>query len=308
MSSKSASLQDLRRQCKDLNLSTRGNNATLSKCLQDHAQASSGPSKEQEELECDAVLMTRSEVGDQEEMKEDAKSAFRKALDEEDLHVEEVRGKLFVGNRRGLNLAELMPRVRVLEEEVATQKEEIATQKEEIILLKIKVVSLEDRVSSLTMSLHAYKLLRNRFISTFKRDKLANATEVDRKIIASGNGWAHGGDAVVDAQLYKSETREGRRDFEAYEKLYGITPLIVLFITHKETIDVLNIHAGVISSSYKTGSNEFYARFNRFVEVFRESELDDSYLDGGSTDVTRAYWAFLNCIPDEVTRVDAMEG
>ena len=49
--------------------------------------------------------MTRSEVGDQEEMKEDAKSALRKALDEEYLHVEEVRGKLFVGNRRGLNLS-----------------------------------------------------------------------------------------------------------------------------------------------------------------------------------------------------------
>jgi hypothetical protein len=131
MSSKSASLRDLRQQCKALSLSTSGSHTTLSKRLQDHAQTSSGPSKEQEEndsdaeLECDAVLMTPSEVGDQEEMKGDAKSAFRKALDEEDLHVEEVRGKSFVGNRRGLNLAELMFRVRVLEEEIATQKEEI---------------------------------------------------------------------------------------------------------------------------------------------------------------------------------------
>jgi len=123
-----------------------------------------------------------------------------------------------------LNFAELIPRVRVLEEEFATQKEEI-------ILLKIKVVSLEDRVSSLTISLAAYKLLRNRFISTFKRDKLGNATEADKKIIAEGNGWAHGGDAVVDAQLYKSETREGRRDFYAYNKLYGIHPLTVSVIS-----------------------------------------------------------------------------
>jgi hypothetical protein len=98
-------------------------------------------------------------------------------------------------------------------------------------LLKIKVVSLEDRVSSLTMSLAAYKILRNRFISTFKRDKLANATEVDRKIIAAGNGWAHGGDAVVDAQLYISATRESRRDFSAYKKLYGISPLTVVVLS-----------------------------------------------------------------------------
>ncbi|KAF8241692.1 hypothetical protein K440DRAFT_677359 [Wilcoxina mikolae CBS 423.85] len=224
MSSKSASLQDLRRQCTALNLSTGGNNATLSTRLQDRTQASLGPSKEQEQLECDAVLMTRSEVGDQEERKGDAKSVFRKALDEEDLHVGNVRAKLFVGNCHGLNLAELMPRVHVLEEEVATQKEEI-------ILLKIKVIWLEDRVSSLTMCLHAYKLLRNRFISTFKINKLANAIEVDRKIIAAGDGWAHGGDAVVDAQLHESETRDGGHDFEAYEKLCGINPWIVLFIS-----------------------------------------------------------------------------
>jgi hypothetical protein len=49
-----------------------------------------------------------------------------------------------------------------------------------IALQDIKIASLEDHVNSLTSSLDAYKLLRNRFISTFKRDKLANATDADR--------------------------------------------------------------------------------------------------------------------------------
>jgi len=34
------------------------------------------------------------------------------------------------------------------------------------------------------------------------RDKLANATEADRRIVAESTEWAHGGDVVVDASLY----------------------------------------------------------------------------------------------------------
>ena len=77
-------------------------------------------------------------------------------------------------------------------------------------------------MNSLTSSLSAYKLLRNRFISTFKRDKLGDETEVDRGTIAKGNGWAHGGDAVVDAQLYQGTS--GRKDFNAFKGLYGMSP------------------------------------------------------------------------------------
>ena len=72
---------------------------------------------------------------------------------------------------------------------------------------------------------------------------------------------------------------------------------------HKETIDVLNTHAGIIASKHKTGSDEFYKRFAKFIELFEESDRDEGYLEGNFTDVTRAYWAFLNCIKDEVTRV-----
>jgi hypothetical protein len=72
----------------------------------------------------------------------------------------------------------------------------------EIASHKLKITSLEDRVGSLTLSLDAYKILRNLFISTYKRDKLASDTEADRRIIGAGNAWAHGGDAVVDAQLH----------------------------------------------------------------------------------------------------------
>jgi hypothetical protein len=68
---------------------------------------------------------------------------------------------------------------------------------------------------------------------------------------------------------------------------------------------VLNTHAGVIASQHKTGSDEFYKRFAEFIELFEVSGRDEGYLEGSLTDVTRAYWAFLNCIKDEVARVDA---
>jgi hypothetical protein len=76
---------------------------------------------------------------------------------------------------------------------------------------------------------------------------------------------------------------------------------------HKETIDVLNKHAKIIASKHETGSDVFCTRFGEFIQRFEESDYDEGYLGGDPTDVTRAYWAFLNCIRDEVTRVEAEE-
>lgn len=186
----------------------------------------------------------------------------------------------------------------------------------------IKISSLEDRVSSLTSTLDAYKLVRNRFISTFRRDKLANTTEADRKIIAEGHGWAHGGDAVVDAQLYQGTG--GRRDTITFKTLYGMSPGDVRMISeffcysdkmlrltpsgHQPTIDALNMHAKIAASNDQTGSDEFYTRFTKFIQLLEESDYDEAYLEEGNlTDVTRAYRAFIECIKDEVRRVDAVE-
>jgi len=94
-----------------------------------------------------------------------AKGGSEEAPQEEELY---VTGKLSISNRHGLSLIDLLERVRVLEQQVA-----------ELPALKVKVTSLENRVLNLTNSLYAYKLLRNRFISTFKRDKLENATDED---------------------------------------------------------------------------------------------------------------------------------
>jgi len=114
--------------------------------------------------------------------------AFRQALRNDDLTVEEAGGELVVGNRRGLNLAGLPVRIALFQAQNASQDQKIA--------------SLQAQNASLTSSLPSYKILRNRFISTFKRDVLNNATE-DKRIIAASNTLAHGGDAAADAMLYQ---------------------------------------------------------------------------------------------------------
>lgn len=223
MPAMSATLRDLQRRCNAEGLNATGTKTDLVGRLQNDWKDREAPSPEgQGDIECDTILVTRSELGGEEEMKKGAKAAFKQALSEEELTVEDVRGELFVGNRRGLNLAGLSTRVCALEDEVASLKREIT-------LLKVHNTSLEDRVSSLTVSLDTYKILRTGFISSFKRDKLGNATDADRRIIEAGDSWAHGGDAVVDAQLYQS--MEGRRDFSTFEKLYGMDPSIVLRIS-----------------------------------------------------------------------------
>ena len=100
----------------------------------------------------------------------------------------------------------------------------MAGMEEKFNLHNKRISSLEEQVSSLTTSLDSYLLLRNRFISTYKRDKLRNPTEADLRTIAAGNKWAHGGDAVADARLYQGQVRGRRRDFATYQSLYGITP------------------------------------------------------------------------------------
>jgi len=260
------------------------------------------------ETQCDAILLTRAEFGTE-------KDALQQELDEE-LDNEYAGEQLVVGNRRGLNLA-----VRSEEHDrtMAAMVKKIAIQDTTIATLKREKTFLEAQVRDLTASLVAYKTLRNRFISTYKRDVLNNATEDDRRIITAGNSWAHGGDAVVDASLYRLKGPGARSDDPAYVALYGVSPTIVLeslseremgfYISQKfrltylddpRTIKVLNSHAGVVASKYKHGSETFYANFRVFVSELKKGENYDA-----EAALNNAYWTFMNCTKAEVEDVVA---
>jgi hypothetical protein len=114
-------------------------------------------------------------------MQQDARGVLQEAPVTEKLCVENVRGKLFVGNPAGLCYANYKVDQAALRACVVAQDNEIA-------LRDVKISSLEDRVNGPTSSLNAYELLRNRLINAFKRDKLGNATNADRRALAEGNG------------------------------------------------------------------------------------------------------------------------
>lgn len=166
---KSATLKDLQKECIAQGLDPKGKKVDLVDCLQDNASFGASSAEEENESEtdagCEAVLVARSEPGDEEQTKRNARAMLEKAAVEEEFYVEYVKGEFFVAKHRGLCYArdkmdkrDFGTRILALEEDQA-QKD-------------IKINSLEDRANSLTPSLDAYKLLRNRFLSTFKRDKL----------------------------------------------------------------------------------------------------------------------------------------
>ncbi|KAK2752818.1 hypothetical protein FQN55_005950 [Onygenales sp. PD_40] len=88
--------------------------------------------------------------------------------------------------------------------------------------LQNKLKSAEHCISDVEGSVADLKDVRNRFISTYKRDVLGIETEADKVMIRRGNRFVHGGDCKRDADLYEAPAQ--RRDFKVYMKLYGLQP------------------------------------------------------------------------------------
>jgi hypothetical protein len=201
------------------------------------------PAEDESFSEGGSVLTIEWEVASEEEMRSNSPDALQKALDKDELRVEDVRGELAVGNRRGLDilaeLAALKPKYEMIYNDTLQQKGEILQLKGEILELEGRINALEERVDGLSSSLDGYKNLRGRFISTYKHDVLSTATEVDLRIIGAGNKSAHGGDATLDAQLY--EGPGGRRDYKAFKSLYGLMPGTVSQIS-KQYFAMLHAH------------------------------------------------------------------
>jgi len=234
MASISATKPELQQARGNLNLDSQGNRTTLCKLLDKHSKnaAASAPHDEEpsaeSDTECDVVLAARVDIGGEEEMRQSGKDALQQELVTQELEVEEAAGKLVVGNRRGLSLA---GRLAALEMKNTVQDVINASLQEEVAALKTDITSLHGQVAGLTASVEAYKAVRNRFISSYKRDVLKSDTDCDSRIIASGNLSVHGGDAVADALLYEHGARS---DYHVYKKLYGIDPWVIGEISERD--------------------------------------------------------------------------
>ena len=94
-------------------------------------------------------------------------------------------------------------------------------------IFELKYNSKEERLRTLLDSNKSYPLMRDRYISIYRRDRLHNDTKKDRRIIAEGNTTVHGGDLVSDASLYLATSTRRRNDPSVFKKLYGVHPNVV---------------------------------------------------------------------------------
>jgi len=178
-----------------------------------------------ESTTCNAVLLTKSKIGDEKDMIEDAKLKLERALRDDDLYFQDMRGESFVGNHGGLNLAELAVDVRAVKDELTTQKKKHLHQEKILKKHEEEISRQKKQLSHLAVSSKEYMQVRNRFISVFKHDKLQIKENSDDKIITDGNIAAHKGDAFADATLYTSLNK--RFDRDTFETLYGLNPKLV---------------------------------------------------------------------------------
>ena len=109
-------------------------------------------------------------------------------------------------------IAELRNEKQELQNQVATQDQNL--------------VALEGRVTDLTFISEGYLQIRMRFLDNYnksiKRDRAYEYTTS----IEEGNARAHGGDAVVDATLFRDNRRPW--DPDTFEDLYGVSPSVAL--------------------------------------------------------------------------------
>ena len=163
-------------------------------------------------------------------MTADARRRLKSTADNTDMEMEMIHDTIFVGNMEGLSYArqakksdslqaQLNRLEKKFEKELGETKQELGETKRELGETKRGLRDIKLRVTDLE---EPVGILRHRFLSTFKRDKPKNATPADMGLIASGNLWAHEGNASRDADLYQSVG--GRTDFATYKELYGLHP------------------------------------------------------------------------------------
>ena len=184
-------------------------------------------------------------------------------------------------------------------------------------------VCLRSQILQLTTLSKEYMLVRNRFLSVFKRKKLGIKDDLDIEIILEGNKAAPAADVITDATLYTPNTVLAQRvDKDIFKQLYGLlpeqastlseyqllSPLQIILLTYSEdteTISILNTHAGIVSSQKRPPSTNFSRLFSSFIKLLEQLMSNGSYYeDRESRALNDAGEAFLACAKREGLLVD----
>ncbi|GCB26325.1 hypothetical protein AAWM_09210 [Aspergillus awamori] len=130
--------------------------------------------------------------------------------------------------------------------------------------------------------------MRDRFLSTFRREFMGDQTVDNQRLINSGYIMALGGNFRVDAFLYQDDSRyvdgdgkvhQPRTDRDTFRLLYGVDPSIAENINYTPTVVVLQRHAEVKASGKREGIDVFEERFKTFLRVLESAKYAGDYLD-----------------------------
>lgn len=105
-----------------------------------------------------------------------------------------------------------------------------------------QIKMLQDRLSHMSRQMDLHEILRNRFISSYKRVELDSKEISDKTAVEIGNEKVHSGDAVLDAYLF--QPHGSRDDVDAYKSLYGLSPSEILHIS------IVGMYPMPLSSNY----------------------------------------------------------
>lgn len=200
-------------------------------------------------------------------------------------------GKVFVGNEEGLRY----------KMQTETVEQQLSSLQQRVSTLETDKYRLLDRIDVLEEGSTTMREMRDRFLSTYKRDKLLKQlNDYDLDCISAGNRTAHGGNAKYDATLYSS----GRTDYSVYIDLYGLHPAVVSTIRDKATIQVLDQNATDTSSKYKEVTEAYKQTFQDFLRALEENENTPIPFDEPLSKLTQCYWKFCDRVKTDVIDID----
>lgn len=155
-----------------------------------------------------------------------AKPAMESALQQARLDV--VSDRYVFGNHKGRSILE---QLQDMKKELGEIRTEIRDLREGARVCGEQIRVHGEQLRVLSRSSKGYRKVRMRFLATWNRDILRNATDKDLKYIQEGNIAAHGGDALTDADLYAGFHRH---DLGLFLDIYGLS--------YQEVIELGNSH------------------------------------------------------------------
>jgi hypothetical protein len=198
------------------------------------------PSETSEDTTIDTLLAAPVQPQDDDTTVRSAKDALKFALETEPLSVIREGDELFVANKRSERYLQVTLRYEQLASKVEMLEKEVSSLHHRDEAQQLEITSLTTMIDHLKEQNAKQRLIRNRFLTFFKRDIGKDLTSEDNRVIRDGNALAHDGDVWSDSLLYSPPNP--RRDMSVFIQLYGVDPATIShirkFTTNPEPIEV----------------------------------------------------------------------